>query len=70
MANTTCEAIVEALEAHIVLLRLADMKSTADRYVCVFGDDLDALNAVERERAFMLLPQRGPVRKGPCVEWI
>lgn len=70
MANTTCAVMVADLETHITRARFAGMKATTDYFMCVWGDDLDALNAVERERLFMVLPERGPMRKATCYEWV
>lgn len=70
MSTTTAEEVIEGLEAHIATLVPEDAQGTDDRYIAVWGDNWEALESVERAKAFMVMPERGPVRseRSRCMD--
>lgn len=71
--NTTAPLVLRAFEDHLVTLVPADKLHDDDVFTLVWGDDVEALGSLERERALMVLPRVGPEPErggGRCREMI
>lgn len=71
--NTDAPTVLRAFEDHLVTLVPTDKLHDADVFTLVWGDDVDALGSLERERALMVMPRLGPEPErggGRCREMI